>query len=118
MTRIFTVLASLNGLILLLTFAGGTGFKLGLGLPYLVHFSLGLLSAITTLLVHCAIFTYFLGTGRWVKEVAIAYRIPDEPLPKLTRELKRDFKVVKTLKPKASRPESREIYLLARSFGM
>jgi len=36
----------------------------------------------------------------------------------LTRELKRDFRTVKTLKPKASRPESREIYLLARSFGM
>jgi 23S rRNA (uridine2552-2'-O)-methyltransferase len=35
-----------------------------------------------------------------------------------TRELKRHFKAVKTLKPKASRPESREIYLLARSFGM
>src|SRR4029079_2179514 len=34
-------------------------------------------------------FIYFLGTGRWVKEVAIAYRIPDEPWPKLTRELKR-----------------------------
>ena len=28
------------------------------------------------------------------------------------------FKTVKTIKPKASRPESREIYLLARSFGM
>ena len=36
----------------------------------------------------------------------------------LTRELKRDFRTVKTLKPKASRSESREIYLLARSFGM
>ena len=41
-----------------------------------------------------------------------------EGIDELTRELKRDFKVVKTLKPKASRPESREIYLLARSFGM
>lgn len=35
-----------------------------------------------------------------------------------TRELKTLFKTVKTLKPKASRPESREIYLLARSYGM
>jgi 23S rRNA (uridine2552-2'-O)-methyltransferase len=41
-----------------------------------------------------------------------------EGIDQLTRELKRDFKTVKTLKPKASRPESREIYLLARSFGM
>jgi 23S rRNA (uridine2552-2'-O)-methyltransferase len=41
-----------------------------------------------------------------------------EGIDEVTRELKRDFKTVKTLKPKASRPESREIYLLARSFGM
>jgi hypothetical protein len=39
--------------------------------------------------VHCLIFTYFLGTGRWVKEVALAYQLPDEPWPKLTRALKR-----------------------------
>jgi hypothetical protein len=56
---------------------------------YLLHFVLGLSAAILTLLVHCLIFTYFLGTGRWVKEVGLAYRLPDEPLPKLTRELKR-----------------------------
>src|SRR2546423_4232553 len=53
------------------------------------HFYLGLFSVLGTLAVHCLIFTYFLGTGRWVKEVAIAYSLPDEPLPKLTRELKR-----------------------------
>ena len=35
-----------------------------------------------------------------------------------TRELKAHFETVKTIKPKASRAESREIYLLARSFGM
>jgi 23S rRNA (uridine2552-2'-O)-methyltransferase len=41
-----------------------------------------------------------------------------EGIDGFTRELKGHFKVVKTLKPRASRPESREIYLLARSFGM
>jgi 23S rRNA (uridine2552-2'-O)-methyltransferase len=41
-----------------------------------------------------------------------------EGIDVFTRELKGYFKTVKTLKPKASRPESREIYLLARSFGM
>jgi 23S rRNA (uridine2552-2'-O)-methyltransferase len=35
-----------------------------------------------------------------------------------TRELKTLFETVKTIKPKASRSESREIYLLARSYGM
>jgi hypothetical protein len=53
------------------------------------HFYLGLFSVLSTLGVHCLIFIYFLGTGRWVKEVALAYGIPDRPLPKLTRELKR-----------------------------
>ena len=41
-----------------------------------------------------------------------------EGIDAFTRELKSHFKAVKTIKPKASRPESREIYLLARSFGM
>src|SRR5437762_11149164 len=53
------------------------------------HFYLGLFSVLGTLAVHCLIFIYFLGTGRWVKEVAIAYALPDEPWHKQTRELKR-----------------------------
>ena len=53
------------------------------------HFYLGLFSVLGTLALHCLIFIYFLGTGRWVKEVAIAYSLPDQPYPKLTRELKR-----------------------------
>ena len=32
---------------------------------------------------------YFLGTGRWVKEVGLAYQLPDDPHPRTTRELKR-----------------------------
>lgn len=56
---------------------------------FLWHVWLGMFTNIATLGVHCLIFIYFLGTGRWVKEVALAYKIPDEPLPKRTRELKR-----------------------------
>ncbi|MBI2806523.1 MAG: hypothetical protein HYX68_16200 [Planctomycetes bacterium] len=56
---------------------------------YIVHFVLGLSTAIGILLVHCLIFIYFLGTGRWVKEVTIAYQMPDEPWHKETRTLKR-----------------------------
>lgn len=41
-----------------------------------------------------------------------------EGIDAYTRELRSHFKTVKTIKPKASRPESREIYLLARNFGM
>jgi hypothetical protein len=56
---------------------------------FIVHFVSGLVTAIGILLVHCLIFIYFLGTGRWVKEVTLAYKMPDEPWHKHTRELKR-----------------------------
>lgn len=56
---------------------------------FFVHWVFGLITVNISLLVHCLIFTYFLGTGRWVKEVTIAYKLPDEPWHKQTRELKR-----------------------------
>ncbi len=56
---------------------------------FIVHFVCGLMTSMGILLVHCLIFIYFLGTGRWVKEVTIAYQMPDEPWHKATRELKR-----------------------------
>jgi hypothetical protein len=56
---------------------------------YLVHFLAGLGASVGALLVHCLIFTYLLGTGRWVKEVKLAYDLSDDPLPRETRELKR-----------------------------
>jgi hypothetical protein len=94
MSRILARLAAFNFFVLLLAFAMGwlsrwrIGSANGLDL-YLVHFLLGLLAVLLTLAVHCLIFIYFLGTGRWVKEVALAYRLPDAPLPRLTRDLKR-----------------------------
>jgi hypothetical protein len=95
MTRIFTTLATVNGLFLAVSYVLGTISKLqdGVHRPdsriYWLHFLFGLSTAILTLLVHCLIFTYFLGTGRWVKEVKLAYDLPDAPLPRLTRDLKR-----------------------------
>ena len=80
MTRIFTTLAAIVTLSLLATM--GFGFwSMALDKDafykdvYLVHFCLGLFTSIAILLVHSIIFTYFLGTGRWVKEVGIAYRL-------------------------------------------
>src|SRR5436190_506008 len=95
MTRLFVILAAIDSLMLVVSFALGVLSKLrdGIHLPddptYWYHFLLGLTTAMVNLLVHCVIFVYFLGTGRWVKEVKLAYDLPDEPLPKLTRELKR-----------------------------
>src|ERR1700730_2455229 len=88
MPRISTALATLDGLALLATFVLGIISRLN-DAVFLVHFNLGLFTAIGTLLVHCLIFTYFLGTGRWVKEVGLAYALADDDLPRLTRELKR-----------------------------
>jgi hypothetical protein len=95
MTRIFTTLAWITGLALVLSFGLGVASwwrgaaQQANDALYLIHFTVGLFTAIGILLVHCIIFTYFLGTGRWVKEVKQAYHLPDEPLPLLTRELKR-----------------------------
>ncbi len=95
MTRIFTIVAAVDSLLLIVSFALGTISKLRDGIHnpaeeiYWFHFLYGLLAAIFTLFVHCLIFTYFLGTGRWVKEVKLAYQLPDAPLPRLTRDLKR-----------------------------
>jgi hypothetical protein len=94
MTRIFTSLAAVV-LVSILASIGFGFWSMALNKDafykdiFLIHFCLGLFTAIGILLVHSIIFTYFLGTGRWVKEVGIAYRLPDEPWPKLTRELKR-----------------------------
>lgn len=95
MSQILIRLAAVNYLALVVTFSIGwlsfahDSAKNPNDSTYLLHFSLGLFTVLLTLAVHCLIFIYFLGTGRWVKEVAIAYRLPDEPLPKLTRDLKR-----------------------------
>ncbi len=95
MTTRFLLLAGINGLLLLASFVLGWvswfhGGARRLDTPlYTYHFLVGLLTALSTLFVHCIIFTYFLGTGRWVKEVGLAYGLPDSLLPLQTRELKR-----------------------------
>ncbi len=95
MTVILTRLSILNLLVLALTFGVGllsrfTGLLTRPDDPSpSPHFYLGLFSVLSTLALHCLVFIYFLGTGRWVKEVALAYRLPDAPLPRLTRDLKR-----------------------------
>jgi hypothetical protein len=95
MSQILLRLAVLDALTLLAAFVVGFvsfatgGVRSADGSIYLTHFFLGLSAVLLTLAVHCLAFIYFLGTGRWVKEVAIAYRLPDQPYPKLTRELKR-----------------------------
>ena len=96
MKQILAVIAPLSWLALLATFGVGLASQAMHGLEradtsiYFVHSTLGIFVIILFALApHGLIFIYFLGTGRWVKEVASAYQIPDAPLPKLTRDLKR-----------------------------
>ncbi len=94
MTRIFLVFVALTALALVASAVSGTVSWLGHGLTsegslYLTHFVLGLFTAVAVLLIHCLAITYFLGTGRWVKEVCLAYDLPDERWPRQTRDLKR-----------------------------
>lgn len=94
MARTFRTLAVFLTIAILLTIGLGFWSMLTPGDAkykglFIVHFVCGLVTAIGILLVHCLIFIYLLGTGRWVKEVTLAYRMPDEPWHKQTRELKR-----------------------------
>jgi MFS family permease len=95
MTQILARLSAVNLALLLAALLGGwlSQARGGLTDPadpvYPLHQYLGLFAVVFNLGVHCLIFIYFLGTGRWVKEVAAAYGLPDEPWPKRTRQLKR-----------------------------
>lgn len=42
-----------------------------------IHLLMGLGSVLIALLAHSIVFTYFLGTTRWVKEVAVVYQMPE-----------------------------------------
>jgi hypothetical protein len=95
MARILLRLAVFDGFALVAAFALGVlswlrgGLRDSSVVSYSLHLYLALFAIIFNLGVHCLVFIYFLGTGRWVKEVALAYRLPDAPLPRLTRDLKR-----------------------------
>ncbi|MFL5329605.1 MAG: hypothetical protein ACJ8C4_11895 [Gemmataceae bacterium] len=92
MKRIFTTLAITDSIALAAAFALGCWSRWAEQPStnlYLLHFLVGLFTAVGTILVHCLIFTYLLGTGRWVREVTLAYQLPDEPNYRRTRDLKR-----------------------------
>lgn len=55
------------------------------------HFPLGLFTTLFAMFAHCLVFTYFLGTTRWVKETVHAYRLPQELVERSTRCRARAF---------------------------
>lgn len=94
MHRIFLGMAITDGTLLLVSFGLGfaaNGGARGPGSWYTVHFLFGLLATMTTLLVHSIAFTYFLGTGRWVKEVVTVYKLPAWVHAQAVRNKRRAF---------------------------
>src|SRR5262245_56682037 len=98
MSRILLGMAGLNSIFLLVTFAVGfvcegrayVGPDASLTAAqrlFTFHLLGGLAAALLSLLLHSLVFTYFIGTGRWVQEVVKAYGLPGSHLEN-TRALK------------------------------
>ena len=81
MLRYFLVLAVTDGSLLVASFVLGliaTGEPRG---PHAVwraiHLLFALLTTMATLAVHSIVYTYFLATGKWAKEVVRVYQLPE-----------------------------------------
>lgn len=80
MNQIFSVLAIISNLGLLITFLLGWRISDPGSLSELArnqvsnHFLFALGAILLTLLVHAIVLTYFMGTGRWIEETCEAYR--------------------------------------------
>ena len=57
-----------------------------------VHFLIGLATVMFTLLVHSIVYTYLLGTNRWVREVVEIYKMPPEILARSKGNKRKAFK--------------------------
>jgi hypothetical protein len=81
MLRYFLVLAVTDGSLLVTSFILGllaTGEPRGPGAIWRgVHLLLAMLTVLATLAVHSIVYTYFLATGKWAKEVVHVYQLPD-----------------------------------------
>lgn len=87
MLPIFIGLAISNTIFLFLTIGTGVGLTSGKVL-FGSHFSAALFTAFFTCLVHCVVFTYFIGTGRWVKESVKNGTLKAEEWASETKKLK------------------------------
>ena len=95
MHRIFLALVVSDGTLLLVSYG------LGLFVPserggflHDLHFLVALLTIVLTLMVHGVVYTYFLGTGKWVREVTRVYALPGWMEAQATRNKRRTFPFV------------------------
>jgi len=81
MLRYFLVLAVTDGSLLVASFVLGLLASGEHNLPRStwrdVHFLFALLTTMATLAVHSIVYTYFMATGKWAKEVVHVYKLPE-----------------------------------------
>ncbi len=95
MHRIFLGLAVTVGTLMVVTFVVGFFVPSGKGGAWHdIHFLLALVTAMATLLIHSIVYTYFLGTGKWVGEVVRVYQLPEWVWATALRNKRRAFPFV------------------------
>ncbi len=77
MPKIFLTLAVANTTLLLIAYGMGLFVPSGEGgTIHDLHFLVGLLTMLASLMVHGIVYTYLIGTNKWVKEVVRVYGLP------------------------------------------
>ena len=96
MYRIFLTLAVTDTSLMLASFVLGFGASAEPRAPGAVwhgtHVLIGILTTMVTLLVHSIVYTYFLGTHKWVKEVVRVYQLPDWVLAQSKKNKSKAFR--------------------------
>jgi hypothetical protein len=98
MIRYFLVLAVAGGSLLLADFVLGllaAGSVSGPGGPALgVHVLFSIATVVALLGIHSIVYTYFIATGKWAKEVVTVYQLPDWFIAQTTKNKRRAFRFV------------------------
>jgi hypothetical protein len=98
MIRYFLVLAVTGGSLLVADFVLGflaASEPRGPGAVWRgVHLLFSLLTVLAILGVHSIVYTYFMATVRWAKEVARVYRLPDWLVAQAKRNKRRAFRFI------------------------
>ena len=96
MLRYFLVLAVTDGSLLVASFVLGllaSGEQPGPGAVWRgVHLLFALFTTMATLAVHSIVYTYFLATGKWAKEVVRVYELPGWINDQAKKNKKRAFR--------------------------
>jgi hypothetical protein len=98
MIRYFLVLAVLGGSLLaadmVLGFVAASEVPGPHAVGRAVHLLFSLLTVVVLLGIHSIVYTYFVATGKWAKEVVRVYQLPDWFLAQAKRNKRRAFRFV------------------------